>query len=250
MTRSHTDTPHWWNKQRSPELAYSVSGLRWHFQLTFLISEFASIWTEVTEERNPVWEIAFEIWLHMFTGGAPSHFWALVHQIGVGFHIFLSSFCLPASPFISCSSTVPSTSTFPCLSSRRCQVAHVRTVCAGEHAAAEKARAGRRRVGVWFLGLSIAWAAYQTGCASGAEFISRQNLSVGWGVDGLASNFLTHRLSPGRLPLFLSSLIPPFLCISIQRTLAQSHWPQLARQTSRVFGGSTKRPEPNVEKPL
>lgn len=90
---------------------------RWHLQLTFLICEFTSIWTEVTQEHNPIWEIVFEIWLHMFTVGARSRLWSLMDQIGTGFHIFLSSFCLPASPFISCSSSVPSTSTFLCLSS-------------------------------------------------------------------------------------------------------------------------------------
>lgn len=76
------------------------------------------------------------------------------------------------------------------------------------------ARASRCCVHVWPLALSFDWAAYQTGCALGAEFVSRQTLSVGGGEGsggdggggrGIASNFLTQKLPPGRFPL---SLLP------------------------------------------
>lgn len=187
----------------------------------------------------------------MFTVGARSHLWSLMDQIGTGFHIFLSSFCLPASPFISCSSSVPSTSTFLCLSSPCSHVGR----CSRAYSMCEWARSCRNMrvsAGRPCVRVAVVFASGRLPCRLPELHIKQavlQGLSssldrtyqLGGGVDGLASNFLTQRLSPGRLPLFLSSLIPPFLSIPIQHTLSQSHWPQLARQTSKVFGGSTKR---------
>lgn len=79
-----------------------------------------------------------------------------------------------------------------------------------QHVCAVHGRACRCCVCFWPLASLSDWAAYQTGCALGAEFVSRhrpcQLAETGGWMDcgeaaGLASNFLTQKLSPRRFPL-------------------------------------------------
>lgn len=72
----------------------------------------------------------------------------------------------------------------PFISAVMSLLAHVLTVCAGEHAIAGTHNAFaavfmNHCCLVWLLALTITCAAYQTARASRAKFISQQNLSVG-----------------------------------------------------------------------
>lgn len=162
--------------------------------------------------------------------------WGLIDGIGTGFHTF--PFSLFFSISTTCSSfhllylphflyslnfhiSLPFMCVFSCwilltcvqymcASSCGCRNMHVPVcVCVHERACF--------CVHVWPLALTFDWAAYQTGCALGAEFASRHRPCqlVESGVRGeveevaLASNFLTQKLPPGRFPPFLLLLRPP-----------------------------------------
>lgn len=125
--------------------------------------------------------------------------------MGARFLFFFSAFlCFPSISFI------PSTSTFLYLALSCCHNTLSTCVLLQEHACAcvsMSMHVTRCCVHVWPLALLFHWAAYQTGCALGAEFVSRHRPCQLGG----ASNFLTQKLPPGRFPLSLpsfSSLTP------------------------------------------
>lgn len=142
-------------------------------QLTFFICEFASSQTEVTQHRSV---ITFER-LHLRSGFTCS--WSVMKQIGREFLIFVSSWFF-SPPFISRSYSIFSTSTFLCLSSLlSCCLA---LTCL-QYARVNMRLWGRDVLAVVFGSgfspcrlpvLHIKQAALR------AQFISWQNLSVGW----------------------------------------------------------------------
>lgn len=144
-------------------------------QLTFFICEFASSQTEVTQHRSI---ITFER-LHLRSGFTCS--WSVMKQTGREFLIFVSFWFL-SPPFISCSYSIFSNFhiSLPFISAVMLLSAHVLTVCSSEHALVGT-RCARCCVWVWLLALSLARAAYQTGCAQGTVHLLAEPVS---GVGG------------------------------------------------------------------
>lgn len=138
-------------------------------------------------------------------------------QIGTGFHIFLPSFFLPASPFISRRSSIPSTSTCLCLLSLCCHVgcrSHANSMC--ERACSCRNTCMCPRACVW---LAVVFTSGRLPRRSAELHIKQAALSglsssldrpcqLGEGGWGLASNFLTQKLPPGRFPLSLLPQLP------------------------------------------
>lgn len=144
-------------------------------QLTFFICEFASSQTEVTQHCSV---ITFER-LHLRSGFTCS--WSVMKQIGREFLIFVSSWFL-SPPFISCSYSIFSTSTFLCLSSPlSCCLA---LTCL-QYARVNMRLWGRDVLAVVFgSGFSLCRlpVLHIKQAVLRAQFISWQNLSVGWEV--------------------------------------------------------------------
>lgn len=125
-------------------------------QLTFFICEFASsqTWSNTAPQRNHIWEIAFEIRLHVFMKCYEADRERISHICVI--LISLSAFhLLQLFHFLNFHISLPFISAVMLLSS------HVLTVCSSEHALLGT-RCARCCAWVWLLTLSLACAAYQT----------------------------------------------------------------------------------------